>query len=349
MRKHKLKKNINIELIRIISMIMIVFHHFSIHSKWILPEDLGYRKYSILMVGSFGKIGVLLFILITGYFYANQSNHKSKLIKLNNQVTFYSLTIFFVASFFMPFSFKTLISALFPIIFEQYWFVTGYLILLLFAPILQPFLINTERRKKLTFISIIIICMYTPTIFGIIFQMNNVIKPQIYLVFLLVALCGDLIKEYRVELKMNYSKLVFIVFGFTLILILSKPFIINYLDSHSYIYPYYLITGTESFVGLLFSITFFIIILHINVPSKFRKIILFFSSVTFDVYLIHDNKILRPFIWTMLFDNNEFYWSNILPLVILFEPLIVFVICALLARTKNFFNNILKKQLLSKK
>ena len=60
--KQEKKRNINIELLRILSMLLIVYHHYSGHSSWVFPNSFSKRTALIKIIGNFGKIGVI-FIL----------------------------------------------------------------------------------------------------------------------------------------------------------------------------------------------------------------------------------------------------------------------------------------------
>lgn len=62
-------RNSSIELLRIISMILIVFHHFAFHGgfKWQTNSvTISHFWYNFIYGG--GKIGVNIFVLISGYF-----------------------------------------------------------------------------------------------------------------------------------------------------------------------------------------------------------------------------------------------------------------------------------------
>ncbi len=337
------KRNANIELIRIISMLMIVYHHFSIHTNWNYPEELGVRKYIIMSVGSFGKIGVLLFVLITGYFYSKQKHTKKKIINLNYLITFYTLSIFTISLLWKKFTFTGFFKALFPIIFEQYWFVTGYVLLLLFQPFVKKYLINTPKKAKLKFLVPLILFLYLPSIFGFLFQVDSYISPNELLIFIFVALCGDLIKEYQSELLSMYFKYAFAIFTLTLTILLSYPFVIDILNKYHLDYPSHLIKGTESLNVLLFSISFFILILKLKIPSRLNNTIFYLSNSTFDVYLIHDNRILRPLIWNTLFSSGQYYWTNKLIPIVILVPLIVFFSCLFLSKIRQRLFNMFKR------
>ena len=61
-------RNSAIELLRIISMIMIVFHHFAVHGGFDFGASLSptHFWYNFILMG--GKIGVNVFVLISGYY-----------------------------------------------------------------------------------------------------------------------------------------------------------------------------------------------------------------------------------------------------------------------------------------
>ncbi|MFI3667904.1 acyltransferase family protein, partial [Citrobacter braakii] len=186
------------------------------------------------------------------------------------------------------FSLKMFFQSAFPIVFEQYWFVTGYVILLLIQPFFKDYLNNTDKRDKLKFLLILSSFFYGPAILGFVFQINSYFTPNVYLIFIIVALLGDLIREYQHELKTKYFKYITIGLIFSQILLQFRPFIIDVLDSHHLKYPSYFINGTESLIALIFSICFFIFILKLKISSKLIKPIMFLSASTFDVYLLHD-------------------------------------------------------------
>ena len=91
----KKTRNSNIEIVRIISMIFIVLSHYTVHNgieNASLP--LGLNRY-ILEISTLGNIGVILFVLISGYFSIEQKEFKfKKIISLYLQVMFYSTSIY---------------------------------------------------------------------------------------------------------------------------------------------------------------------------------------------------------------------------------------------------------------
>ena len=86
----------NIELLRIVSMIMIVAHHFSVHGNFKFPIDtLTVNRLWTQFIQMGGKIGVDIFVLISGYFLVSSVTiKKEKVIKLWLQIFTYSVVLF---------------------------------------------------------------------------------------------------------------------------------------------------------------------------------------------------------------------------------------------------------------
>ena len=125
----------NIELLRIIAMIMIAFHHFACHGNFdwqSVGATIPHLWYNFIVMG--GKIGVDIFILISGYFLINSNGsvfNFKRILKFWGQVFFYSIGIYivFCAVGVSDFGIKSLIKSLFPITFSSWWFASTYFVL----------------------------------------------------------------------------------------------------------------------------------------------------------------------------------------------------------------------------
>ena len=131
----------NFELLRILAMVIIIAHHFAFHSGFEFPNDrLSINRLWIQFILIGGKIGVNIFILISGYFLVLAKQRKtSKVLKLWGQLFFYSIIIYivFVVSGEVAFDIKGLIKSLAPITFCQWWFASTYFVLYLLTPFIN--------------------------------------------------------------------------------------------------------------------------------------------------------------------------------------------------------------------
>ena len=98
MSKTKLR-NSNLELYRIIAMLLIVAHHYVVNSGLTsLDGPISYNPTSakslfLLLFGAWGKTGINCFVLITGYFMCKSQITFKKFAKLILQVMFYNILI----------------------------------------------------------------------------------------------------------------------------------------------------------------------------------------------------------------------------------------------------------------
>lgn len=79
------QRNSSIELLRIISMVMIMFYHFSIHGHFdFATASVSVSRMWLNLISMGGKIGVDLFVLISGYYLISdtKSLNFKKILKL---------------------------------------------------------------------------------------------------------------------------------------------------------------------------------------------------------------------------------------------------------------------------
>lgn len=156
------KRKSNFELLRIVCMFMIVFHHFAVHSAF-NTQIVNINTLWIFFVRMGGKIGVNIFILISAYFLINKDEFKIQkhIIKLWTQIVFYSIIIyivFYVLLLNNKIEFWELLKNCMPIINSKYPFATAYFLLYIFHPFINKMLnnINQEQHKKMIMILFII-------------------------------------------------------------------------------------------------------------------------------------------------------------------------------------------------
>lgn len=128
----------NIELLRIVSMALIVMFHFSVHGSWPAEGPLA-SDIAVECLSFGGKLGVNCFVLITGYFMVSGRLRLTSLLRVVLETWFYSFALLgiFLAADPALVTEEKLRRALMPIASGEYWFITCYLALMVVSPFLN--------------------------------------------------------------------------------------------------------------------------------------------------------------------------------------------------------------------
>lgn len=314
----------NIELLRIICMVMILAHHFCVHSSFLYDVNvlsINRLWYEFLYTG--GKIGVNIFILITGYFsFRNVTLKMGKLFQFYFQIIFYSVVIYLIFLIFkLPvgddgnfvFTWRTLADTLLPVTSAQWWFVSGYFVIILISPFLNYFIHSISRTGlKIVLIILGILYVLIPTFYfdTSFFTSNWDRNPVLWFAFL--YLLGAYYGKYGFRFNAKPGILLLLFFG-TCILTFGSTIIFDLVGMN---HPWFLTDSKNMYMyemqslPLLFaSVCLFAAFLKIDIGS--HKFINFVSSVTFGIYLIHDNQLLRELLWKTIVRDTVFgKWLN---------------------------------------
>lgn len=327
---NKRQRNSSIELLRIITMIMIVFHHFAYHGnfKWDINElTIPHFWYDYIIMG--GKIGVNVFILISGYFLINNNTsifNFKKIAKMWGEIFFYSISIniLFTILGVNTFGIKSLIKACFPITLNSWWFASAYFVLYLMHPFINILLNAFDQKTYQSFLFMLIICWsIIPTITSHGYQGNNLLW------FMTLYSISGYTRKFGLNNKFK-AKHYLLLWAILSILTYSTSLIsavlgtkIEFFSNHStYFY------NQNNILILLISFTFFMIFASLKI--KHSKIINTISSATFGVYLIHDNEIIRHFLWSNVFKNSQLQHSDMLLPYSIIVVILVYTVCTII-------------------
>lgn len=123
------KRNSSIELLRIICIFGIILMHTIAYGGNELSEM---NRYLLIFVNCFTNLGVTCFMLISGYF--GVRFQLEKLVKLDLMIIFYSFVHLGIRLFLdVPVGKTDVLSAIFPILSNQYWYMTAYFIIVILS------------------------------------------------------------------------------------------------------------------------------------------------------------------------------------------------------------------------
>ena len=193
-------KETQIELLRIIAMILIIIHHYVYHGGILDVHLDGINKLISIFVVLGGKIGVNLFVLISGYFLINKKFKIKRILKLLFEVYFYSILIFII-NIILKNEIKPemIFNTFLP--FNIYWFFKVYLVLSILSPIIN-LLIKKISNKQYILLITILFCMVC--IIGPLGKIR--IFANSYMIFLLMYLIRGYVKLYKFHFKTVWDK-----------------------------------------------------------------------------------------------------------------------------------------------
>lgn len=323
----KNRRNPTYELLRIIAMYLIVINHYAMF----IPIDSSNHTYNIFfnyIMQTGGKFGVNIFIFITGYFMCTSTFHINKLLSLLTKCLIYSLGCYVVCSIIVnEFSIIDFITSCFPIITNEYWFMTAYVGIYILCPYINKlfYTLDSKQRTKLTIILTIMLSII-PT-FTLQETWTSNFVWLIYLYWVGAYIRTDLPEKVN-KSKYLLSTSIFLYLGIATSII-GIEYISNFIPVLSYHISHF--RNMTSFPLLLSSILFFVWFgkISINKEGKIVSIILILAKGAFAVCLIHENPFVKQYLW------GE-WLIDITPKGILYLPfaviisLFIYVLCTII-------------------
>ncbi len=293
----KKRRDSNLELYRIIVMLLIVAHHYVVNSGLydaIKEAPLTVSSATMLLFGAWGKTGINCFVLITGYFMCRQSFSWHKLIKLYLQIVFYIIVIYgiFCITGHETFSIFKVARHLFPIYSVSNGFISCFIIFYLFIPFLNILINALDKRQHLT-LTILILAVYTllPSA-GINLVFNYVSW------FMILYLVASYIRFHGFPVSISHRNwgiisLVSIIGGAASTLALFAIYKYGYFPKY---YPYFFISDSNKILAFAISLSSFMWFKDLKIP--YSRLINIIGATTFGVLLIHANSdAMRQWLW----------------------------------------------------
>ena len=292
------KRNSNFELLRIVSMILIVSFHF-ILKNGVTYEVLSKDKYIHDIFMMFGELGVNLFVLITGYFMVQGKFKINKLIRLLLEVWFYNFVSLLIINQFSVYQLLQNIKIwdMFPNIYGVYWFTTAYILLYILSPYLNKLILSLKKSEMESMLIIfILLWSIIPSIFGTRYgDTEGMLFYNRFIWMILVYFVGAYIRIYSDENKfLNlpfnvYATGSLIMFGMIMLVIL-------FLEYYPIISPIYF-WQPNSIVVFSWSLIVFLAFKNIKMSS--HRYINKIASLSLGIYLFHDGH-MAYFLWNCL-------------------------------------------------
>lgn len=320
-----------LELLKIICIVLIILHHYSVHGGYKYTVDTLNKKIIFIQILSlYGKVACSIFALSTGYFMikskASLKENIKKALMINIEMFFYSAIILGI------FYYKkigkidkiTIKQSLISLIWGN-WYIVAYTMLLLLIPYLNKMIktLSKSQHRGLIILMLIIWCVI-PTITDFKWKFSDIDF------FIVMYVIGGYIRLYEVD-KMKYANKwnLIIVISSALLLVLSVFYFDNKgikLHDNNIIKNATKMKNINSIYSVILAISSFLLFKRFTFKSKIINRI---SQSTLGIYLIHDNDLVRPYLWKNLWANTTYCSKRFLVLIqhITIKTLAVFLIC----------------------
>ena len=345
-----MKKNrqANLELLRIISMLMIVTIHTINHGDLITFAKQGTASYyPIWTLFGIGFGSITIYLLISSYFLIDAKFSTWKIAKLAGQVLFYSLgitLIFLICGWAEP-ELKYVVFSVLPILSDFYWFVSMYVGMYLLAPIMNKLIrALTKRQLECAIALCLLLVSVWPNIIYYSSALNTAGGVSISW-FLTVYLIGAYLKLYY-KPDGKFGKKLLMASGVTLLIPLSRFVIEALLKTplgkisilEDLMWGYSVFFNYSSILASASAILLFIAFLNLEIkPGKGAAFINTIAGAVFGVYLIHDHYYIRESLWDKVCAYNWLEKWYLVPCIVL-TVFAIFGVCAVieLLRQKLF-------------
>ena len=332
------EKNVNIELLRTVSMLMILtLHYFAQGQVLELTErSAGVTWYLVWAIEAFCLVSVNLYMLISGYFLSTKTYSWRRLLSFYATILFYTvvLTIICYSTGLAKVNFDSLTST-FPIVAGRgNWYVTVYVVVLTVSPLLNVVAQTLEKAvyRRLMYILFVLFSLIPSVICWV--DQFDLQKGYSVLWFVYLYLLAAYIRRFGVKIKIGFALPMILSL---VILPLVKYVIVIFFSSTAIEKAQYALYGYNAFPVFLASVAIFCLVVNSDrrIKSKVLSAIIFYLGKTsFGVFFIHSFVLLREKLWIGL--GSKFYIGSPLQFVhCACCVLSVYLICSLIDTVKS--------------
>lgn len=313
-------RNLSFEIIRIFAMVLIVLSHVISRMPWNLQN---YPIWGGVYIGVHeftGQVGVCLFFMVTGYFMVSKSFTVSRIVKVAVQTWCYALFCFMIwmILYIMLPAFQNntshhqllfyIYQSCFPILSSAYWFVTAYIVLLIFSPALNLIIKHLDSCIIMSILLLMCIFSITP-LFSFELYWNN---------FTYAVICyilGGCIHHFDVNKRIKFvtsTPVLICIWVTCLIVLIAFVYITEYLG----VWDKFVFNsgnrGVRGIIPVLEIIPAAMLISRVHksprpfcLSIKWERLTRKIAAHTFGIYLLHTNAPLVAYL----------LWNGLLVLV----------------------------------
>jgi len=323
----------NMELLRIVSMMLIVVLHYLGKSE-LLPsladKSLGLMAYYPWFFEALAIVAVNVYMLITGFFLADAPFKVSRLIRTVLQVWFYAVIIGVVAGAFGLFPAEGLclhylLCLVFPVSMNHYWFMTAYVFMIVFTPFVAAGA-RVLGKKQLQIVLAILLIVFSVVKSVLPVRLDSDMLGYDSVWYLCVCVLAVYIRLYGIPFLHTVKRgLLLWVGGAVAIFLVTMGLRIVYVKTDQLGTVLSMCYHYNHMLTLLASLGIFSAFYRMKLSgARVTKWILRVSPYTLGVYLLHEHLALR-YAWQDWLGAGQAAGSPLMILWILLAVCVVFL------------------------
>ena len=348
------KRMVNIELLRIVSMMMVVMLHYLGKGNLLPPltGSMTVNGYVAWGMESLCIVAVNVYMLISGYFLVESGFKPGRLVELLCQVLFYSILVPIVLMILgiIPasvFGINHILETVLPVQMVHYWFITVYVIMYLLSPVLST-AAKAMKQEQLrnTIVALLLFFSVSKSILP--FQLVNDNKGYDGLWFVCVFLVAAYMRLYGLNFFMvkgngrrgTLGYLAGCVGVYAIMLLVRAVYLktgsLDHFIQNTYHYNHIL--------TLFAAVSLFYAFYHLkfNGEKWWSKLICKVAPYTLGVYLLHEQLDMR-YLWPKWLGATAECNVAMLILKSVFSVLIVFAVGIIVDMARGVIFNVVKK------
>ena len=308
LEKIKKQRNTNVEYLRLLAAFMIVVNHYALHGEFAYASALSINSLLIQFLHSCGKIGVCIFLFISGYYSSTSKKYQFRHIaKFVLEVAFYSVVFAAVGFGLHTMTLSEIGKMVFSIPFNEWQYVTSYFLVLCLSFWTNKLIYAlTEKQFLGLLLFLLVTWSLIPTFFKGDFALSN------FTFYMMIYLIAGYLRRIEYRIKLSGKTLIYIGLGAYGLILLS----VLAIDVVGELYLHFILHFAEHFRNLP---SIFVIVTSgaltlgvIRLKPSHNKFVQTIASTTLGIFIIHENRAIRPFLWTEILCTKDFTDSGFL-------------------------------------
>lgn len=306
------ERNSNLELLRIITMLLIIAHHMVVNSG--VTELFDYSSISANMLflqlwGMWGKTAINIFVIISGYFMCTSTLTVKRFGKIYLEAKGYRTVIFCIL---LLAGYESVgLKRLFMLIFGNWQgagngFTASFLMFYLFIPFYNVLIRNLNKLQHSILVGLL---LFFYTITGTFFFNRTLFSEPVW--YFVLYMLAAYIRKYPMKWMSNNKICGMMLLGSIILSYLSVVAIDLIglsigVDGGS---SYYMVSDSNKFMAVVVSVSAFLFFNNLKIQVGWINEI---ARTTFGVFLIHTSgNSMRIFLWKDLLNIPGAYSMNI--------------------------------------